>query len=393
MLEAVRNLFRRRARTLLTVFGIAIGVLALTVMGSMAQKVDRMVGGVQQYLQYRIAIGEHGQSPFYGGGLIPSHLAREAARVPGVAVVETTLTLLYHSNQGPTLSLPDTIVGVHLSQLLKAEPLEPPDIRLTFARGGWWKAGAEWAGVIGSSLAREVHARVGHYIRVHGHRFLVTGLLNPTLTSPDTMMFVPMAAAQTLDIEEHPIFNAVPRQDLITNVWAVVGKGHNADRVADRLRKAIPGAVVDSPTQLLAQIASTTTAFYLIVWGSALVALLVGGLSVVNTMVMAVNERVREIGIKKAVGATDLDILKEFVTEAALIGLVGGVVGAALGSVLVGVLNQWSARLGQAIFLLTPGLLEGAMGFAVVLGVVAGLIPAWQAARLDPIQALRRGNP
>lgn len=192
MLEAVRNLFRRRARTLLTVFGIAIGVLALTVMGSMAQKVDRMVGGVQQYLQYRIAIGEHGQSPFYGGGLIPSHLAREAARVPGVAVVETTLTLLYHSNQGPTLSLPDTIVGVHLSQLLKAEPLEPPDIRLTFARGGWWKAGAEWAGVIGSSLAREVHARVGHYIRVHGHRFLVTGLLNPTLTSPDTMMFVPM---------------------------------------------------------------------------------------------------------------------------------------------------------------------------------------------------------
>jgi len=118
-------------------------------------------------------------------------------------------------------------------------------------------------------------------------------------------------------------------------------------------------------------------------------ALVVGGLSVINTMLMAVGERVREIGLKKAVGARTRHVLREFVAEAALIGAIGGVVGYGLGVVLTTVLNGLMAASNQELFLVTPALTALALGFAVALGTVAGIIPAWRAARLDPVTALR----
>jgi len=117
----------------------------------------------------------------------------------------------------------------------------------------------------------------------------------------------------------------------------------------------------------------------------------VGGLAVINTMVMSVTERTREIGIKKAVGAEDIDIILEYVTEAALIGLVGGVIGLLLGWGMANFLNKAVAEaLGATeLFKVTPRLALGAVMFSFFLGAGAGLYPAWRAARLDPVLALR----
>jgi putative ABC transport system permease protein len=104
-------------------------------------------------------------------------------------------------------------------------------------------------------------------------------------------------------------------------------------------------------------------------------------------MLMAVTERVREIGLKKAVGAHTRHILGEFVAEAALMGLIGGVIGYALGFALTALLNASDASGG--LFLVTPRLTALAIGFAVALGSVAGLLPAIRAARMDPVRALR----
>ncbi|MGA2283717.1 MAG: FtsX-like permease family protein [Candidatus Dormibacteria bacterium] len=120
---------------------------------------------------------------------------------------------------------------------------------------------------------------------------------------------------------------------------------------------------------------------------AAMLALIIGGLSVVNTMLMSVSERVREIGLKKAVGARTRHILVEFVAEAGLIGLIGGVIGYLLGLVLTTVLNGSDPSGG--LFLVTPGLTALAIGFAVALGAGAGLLPAIRAARMDPVSALR----
>ena len=103
-------------------------------------------------------------------------------------------------------------------------------------------------------------------------------------------------------------------------------------------------------------------------------------------MLMSVTERVREIGLKKAVGARTRHILTEFLAEAGLMGLIGGVVGFLLGFALTALLD--AGRSSGGLFLVTPGLTALAIGFAVALGAVAGLLPAIRAARMDPVAAL-----
>jgi len=109
-----------------------------------------------------------------------------------------------------------------------------------------------------------------------------------------------------------------------------------------------------------------------------------------RTMIMAVSERVREIGLKKAVGAHTGDVLREYLMEAGLIGLIGGVIGYVLGFGLTELINASSGA--SPLFLITPKLTILVIDFAVVLASLAGVLPALRAARLDPVTALRTTN-
>jgi putative ABC transport system permease protein len=115
----------------------------------------------------------------------------------------------------------------------------------------------------------------------------------------------------------------------------------------------------------------------------------VGGLSVINTMLMAVTERVREIGLKKAVGARVGHILREYLLEAVVIGAIGGGIGLLLGWGLTSVINAATASSNLTLFLLSWRLVIVAILFSVGLGAAAGIIPALRASRMDPVQALR----
>jgi putative ABC transport system permease protein len=117
----------------------------------------------------------------------------------------------------------------------------------------------------------------------------------------------------------------------------------------------------------------------------------VGAISIVNTMTMTVSERTREIGIRKAIGATDGDILREFVVEAAMLGALGGFAGVVIGVGLTWIIDVRNAAAGNLeVFAITPRLAAGAFAFAVLLSVLAGAIPAARAARLAPTDALRQ---
>jgi len=122
-----------------------------------------------------------------------------------------------------------------------------------------------------------------------------------------------------------------------------------------------------------------------------LAAAVVGGFATVNTMIMSVAERTREIGIKKAVGASDGQLIREFLLESALIGLLGGAIGVAIGKVATIFINEFTKAnvAGLSIFDLTPRLALLALAFATVIGGVAGLIPAVTAARMNVVNALR----
>jgi putative ABC transport system permease protein len=174
---------------------------------------------------------------------------------------------------------------------------------------------------------------------------------------------------------------------LITGAVVYAEPGINLDALAARINAQVPTVKATKPSTLVSAFRSGGAVFTFMTTAAALLALIIGGLSVVNTMLMSVSERVREIGLKKAIGARTRHILTEFLAEAALIGLIGGVVGYLLGLVLTTLLNGSNPSGG--LFLVTPGLTALAIGFAVALGAIAGLLPAIRAARMDPVRALR----
>jgi putative ABC transport system permease protein len=106
-------------------------------------------------------------------------------------------------------------------------------------------------------------------------------------------------------------------------------------------------------------------------------------------MVMSISERVREIGTKKAIGASDADVMREYLAEAGFMGLIGGLSGLLSGWLLILLINRATESTGSTIFMVTPRLAVGAVVFATILGLVAGFLPARHASRLNPIQALR----
>jgi putative ABC transport system permease protein len=138
-----------------------------------------------------------------------------------------------------------------------------------------------------------------------------------------------------------------------------------------------------------ALLGSFSAIFTLVLTGVAMLSLLVGGLSTINTMAMAVAERTREIGIKRAIGASRWRIRREIVFEASAIGLISGLIGLAIGAAMTMLFNDLGRESGNVLFDLTLGTAATALVFATVLGGIAGFVPAWHASRLDPVTALR----
>jgi len=149
---------------------------------------------------------------------------------------------------------------------------------------------------------------------------------------------------------------------------------------------------VQTPIAALASINTILNVINVIVIGIALISLLVGAIGIANTMYTSVLERTKEIGVMKAIGARNSDILLIFLFESGLLGLVGGIVG-----VLIGMLMAWTAAtgantaLGTNLFIIkfNPALIIGSIIFSFLIGTVSGVLPARQASKLKPVDALR----
>jgi putative ABC transport system permease protein len=223
------------------------------------------------------------------------------------------------------------------------------------------------------------------------HHFTVIGVLNKTLTAPDNFAFVSLHDGQVAMGESLPpaVRSQIDPTKLASGINVYGKPGVNLDNLARKINAEVPGLKAQPPTDVVNAFKSFSIVFSAITLGAALLALVVGGLSVVNTMLMSVTERYREIGLKKAVGAKTRHILREFLTESVVIGLIGGSIGLALGFFITSGINASTAASNLELFLLTPSLGLGALLFAVILGGLAGVIPAFSAARLDPVTALR----
>jgi putative ABC transport system permease protein len=398
-MEILRNIARRKLRSALTISGIVIGVLALTTMGALAENFNALIDGGVKYFGSNVQVGPpDGQSTF----LLPLSKIDEIKAVQGVAAAFPGYTFNAKPGAPPSFSfgVGDTIVA--------GDPDEEnwTPFKTSVANGRPLTRSSVGEVVLGSTIAKEFKKNVGDTVALPvkppnakpdfvNHNFTVVGILNPTLTAPDTFAYISIADGQTLlkDSLPGPLQSALDVSQ-ITEGITVYGKPGTSlsdlDAIANRINTQVTGVKATKPSELVNAFKSGGAIFTGITTAAALLALIIGGLSVVNTMFMAVAERVREIGLKKAVGARTGHVLREYLLEASLIGLIGGLAGWVLAAGLIALLSVSGVM--SNMFLVTPRLTVLAIGFAVALGTSAGVVPAFRAARMDPVKALRNAN-
>jgi putative ABC transport system permease protein len=384
-MRLIRELARRKVRTALTILGITIGIWALVVFSSMANKINALVEGGSQYYADKIIVTD-GES--FGSAPMRLESADTIAQLAGVAAVDPQIQLPFDTEgDGGGFGVPDLIIGG-----VPGADEGNEDFELEIATGRLLTPDDTGAVVVvGSSLASEHGVAAGDTLEIHGEPFEVLGTLQPTLTAPDTTALIPLDAAQELYREQLPpiVADAVADEDLVNQIVVYPEPGADIEGLAAEIERAVENSATLTGAEFDEVVGSSTAIFNAIIVGVAVISLVVGGLSVINTMAMSVAERTREIGIKRAIGGPRARIVRELVAEAGLIGLLGGLLGLALGAVVVLVANEAGRASGLVLFELTPGTAVFAVVFSTVLGMVAGVVPAWSAARLDPVTALR----
>ena len=383
-MRIVRDIFRRKLRSTLTIFGITIGVLALVLLGSVAESMNLMVEGGKEYYADKVMVSDDS-----GGGnmsVTPMSLSMidEIEAVEGVARASGTLSMTLEDLDAVQMGMPALVFGSDLRD--RGYETFP----MTIAAGRDLEPGDRGVAVVGADLVGRLGAEVGGEVELRGETFEVAGILGKTLTTPDTSVYIPLADAQDIFARQltAPVREAMDIRDLATGLAVFHDEDVDSDELAARIEAEVDNVRAVGPAAFQDQIVSMMGIFNTVIFGVGLIALLVGGLSVINTMTMSVAERTREIGVRKAIGASSAAIMRRFLAESAVIALIGGVIGLGLAAGLIAVLDAPDSAM-AGMFLLTPRLAGGSVAFAFILGVLAGVWPAWHAARLAPVEALR----
>jgi putative ABC transport system permease protein len=386
-MRLLRDLGRRKLRTTLTITGIAIGIMALVVFGSMANKMDALIGGGSKYYADKdiVSIGN-----MYSGSFQPLSLTDldRIRAVDGVAAATPVIDMMLDDNTTATMGVPEMIEGY-----VPGGDQGLESFKMDVSTGRQLTAGDTGnVAVLGCDLARRLNAHVGDKVTLRGVEVTVVGILAPTLTAPDKVAMMPLAAVQQLFVKTLPpmIQSKVDAAEIATSIVVYPKKGVDPETLKTRLKAALGSTyTVMSGKDFDEMLGSFSAIFSLVLTGIAMLSLLVGGLSTINTMAMSVAERTREIGIKRAIGASRWRIRREIVMESAAIGLIAGSIGLAIGAIMTTVFNDLGRPSGNVLFDLTLGTAVTAVAFATGLGAIAGFVPAWGASRMDPVTALR----
>ncbi|MHB1617297.1 MAG: ABC transporter permease [Metallibacterium sp.] len=251
--------------------------------------------------------------------------------------------------------------------------------------------------VIGQSVIQNLHLPAqpeGHFIEMDGTWFKVVGVLNKLGTllgvvDQDNQIIIPYTTAVSLSGNVTAPNIMIQLQADRASEIRFIETG--ITRVLRRQHHLQPGAADDFKIQSAAELIKTLTKIFddisLIVGGIVGIALLVGGVGIMNVLLVSVTERTREIGIQKSLGATRGDILLQFLLEAVLLSLLGGLIGLGLGWGLATLVAHLVPALAGAV--VPTWIIVLALGFTAAVGLIFGIAPAAKAAALDPIDALR----
>lgn len=388
---------------LFTVLGIAVGVAGLVALGAMAERITRFIEGGDRFVLGQISVAGEGLgmgTGFTAGGLLRAAKIAEIGRVPGVAAVQPQVMLPLRTTTSQFLTLTQELVlGLDLTVPMPNRHYHELPVRV----GRSLRPGDRHVVVVGSDFAASHKLVVGARLEIGGPALTVVGILDKTLTAPDRFAIVSIADARDLWLRRDPLLvqvfasrsggetDRLGPDDLNSGVAVAWSAGEDPDGVARRIQREVAGVNVTIPSEVSRLLRQSTAFFSALLFGIGALGLVIGGLSLSNTVTAAVFERIGEFGIKRALGATDLHLLREVLGEALGVSLSGGVAGAGLALAIGWFVDARVIREGQQVFVFSPRLLVFALAFSVILGALAAAYATLRIARLSPAEAIRRG--
>ncbi len=373
---AIRNITRQKTRTALTVVGILIGIAAIVALGSISEGLRVQISKSLEQASGLVTVMEESNGNLFMS-MSSSELSQEAVdEIMAVDGIESATPVLYrmgYLEEGHGMGQPT----------LFESGVKPEDIELFTTEGVVLDEGelleegdVDYA-MVGWTLSEDLDLEVGDTITVEEKDFTIKGIYeefgDPGL---DSGVIIPLDVAQEL---------------LETDTYsAVIVYPEDIDEVqdvADAIEDSVEGVSAFTTAEFAKQIGQIVNQIGFFTIGIGAISAIVGGLGVMNTMIMSVMERRREIGVLKAIGATNSYILKMILIESALISLIGGLLGLGIGFIASKGLGFVTG--GQAQGIVTPRLALYSLGFALFLGIAGGLYPAKRASKLSPVEALK----
>ena len=377
---ALNRIWATKVRSLLTMLGVVIGVAAIVALTS-------IVDGASQGINKSLAT--LGTNQLNITAIAPDSLTELDAKALA-ALDNVSVMFVQTQNQG-TIATQDSRVNARLvgvsSQYFEA-------VKPAIALGSYLSSSAYASGskdvVFGADAANDLGITkelLGNTVKLNGQDFRLVGVLDDqTGFGTSGRVYVTVESARKL-FSQYPYVSSIVIQ---ANTPEQVDTLQLQADLLLRQRHGLGAETtarytITNQASLIAAVGSITATLGLLLTGIAAISLLVGGIGIMNIMLVSVRERTREIGVRRAIGAKQSNILIQFLIEAIVLSLAGGVVGLIFGEIAAFFL----AGLGDWVFSVRLDTVLLALGFSLLVGVVFGVWPARQAAKLEPIDALR----
>lgn len=384
---ALNNLKERKIRSWLTIIGIVIGIASVIILmllgngfeNAIKNQFDKM--GISNI---RIVTGNL-RGPPAGNIGFNNSIINLVERVKSVEYVNPML-FNFASIEYGSEELYFPVIGYDTELSDKGFI----DVDLGLEEGRFFRINEKGSAIVGYKIAKDRYKKeifAKNTININGRQFKVVGIFENTGTDIDDRVYIPLDEARIL-------FN---KPDIVNALVVKIQDGIDISDAAEDIKRMLKRNyneeefVVFTPEQLINQLKDILNVVKILLSGIAAISLVVGGIGIMNSMFTSVLERRRQIGIMKAVGATNNQVLFTFLVESGLIGLGGGVIGAILGVIVAKSVGAIAALMGFGLLAVTLDfkIIGFMLLFSFTIGMLSGAIPAWQAAKLSPVEALR----